>query len=126
MLFLHAVLLFLLGTFALAIPVYPETSSFVAISRKEKLIDKSRIVGYWRTPVDRDDPTITNTRSRNEAAPINVMYINADGTVQLYRDEHAFKPDSNFLYQHTRWIRAEEELLKVSRLSRPNILTSYV
>jgi hypothetical protein len=51
MLFLHAILLFALGTFALAIPVYPETSSFAAISRREKLIEKSRIVGYWRTPV---------------------------------------------------------------------------
>ncbi len=54
------------------------------------------------------------------------MYIKEDGTVQLYRDEHEFKPDPSFLYQTTRWIRAEKELVDVSRPPRPNILISYV
>lgn len=133
MLFLHAVLLLVLGTFAVAIP----------ISRRAELIGKNRIVGYWRTPVSengsllfskahtkwqciRNDPTITNTRAENEAAPTNVMYINEDGFVQVYRDEREFMPGSNFLYGTTRWKRAEKELVMVSRPSRPNILTSYV
>ncbi len=69
MLFLHAVVLFVLGTFAVAIPVSPETSSFAAISRREKEpIDKSRIVGYWRTPVSESGSPLFSKAHINDSA----------------------------------------------------------
>ena len=44
MLFLRALLFFILGTFAVAVPIFP-SSKFVDPSIKE------RMIGYWRSPV---------------------------------------------------------------------------
>jgi len=62
MLFLRALLFFILGTFALAFPIFPDHKSVDADVRQ-------RMAGYWRSPGEFRSPY--------------VVYINLEGQIQL-------------------------------------------